>query len=136
MATEKFSEKFNETFFFFLNSYRKDILTFGGEAIEVEFNINAPTCREVFKRYENGVYANSTIISKHPNLSKAVIIAKKSWGLHVQMWSDGIGERNFTKEELVEQFTENNITIPYKLVTEFDNAIKKARDKWLFKNLI
>jgi hypothetical protein len=40
-------------------------------------------------------------------------------------WSDGISEGSFTQKEILEQFTENGITIPEPLMRDFDNTILK-----------
>ena len=38
--------------------------------------------------------------SCHPNTLKGVIVGKKSWGLHLTMWTDGIVEGSFTEREI------------------------------------
>lgn len=68
---------------------------------------------------------NKPILTKHPNIVKGIIIGKKSWGLHVKMWSEGINEWCFTKEEILKDFTDKGIVIPKFLELDFDNWIKK-----------
>lgn len=55
------------------------------------------------------------------------MIGKKSWGLHVKMWSEGIAEGTFTKYELLQQFTDNNIKIPESLLNDFNNWVWRKR---------
>lgn len=116
-------------FFFFLNSYRKGLLTFGGEKIDIIFDINGPNGKETIRRYENGQYKTIPIITRHPNIVKSVITGKKSWGLHIRMWSEGIQEWLFTKEEILSDFVTKNITIPKSFKNDFDNWIKKHLKK-------
>jgi hypothetical protein len=54
-----------------------------------------------------------------------VIVGKKSWGLHVKMWSEGISEGTFTKREILQQFTDYKIEIPEPFLNDFDNTIMK-----------
>ena len=72
--------------------------------------------------FENGV---KDIITKHPNTLKGVIIGKKSWGLHVKMWSEGIGDGDFRLKDILEEFEIRNIKIPEPLLLDFENTIKK-----------
>ena len=64
------------------------------------------------------------------------MIGKKSWGLHVDMWSDGICEFSFTLEEILEEFSSKNIEIPESFLLDFKNRIDKKkrirneRDGW------
>ena len=110
-------------------SYRKGILDFCGSNVEVEFNVNEIEGKNTFRNFDNGNYKNDIpIITRHPNIVKGVIIGKKSWGLHVKMWTEGICEGTFTKKEILEEFTNNNITIPDSLLLDFNNQIiKKVR---------
>lgn len=128
---EKFSDGFNEMFFFFLQSYHKGILTFAGSQVDVEYDINSHSCRECFRRFDDGQFKNLPIISRHPNIVKAVITAKKSWGLNCQQWTDGIAECSFLKSEILYIFEERNIKIPEKLLIEFENLLYKKRMKYL-----
>lgn len=128
---EKFSDNFNEMFFFFLQSYRKGILTFAGSAVDVDFDINSHSCRECFRRFDDGQFKNSSIVSRHPNIVKAVIIAKKSWGINLQNYTDGIAECSFLKSEILHIFESNKIKIPEKFLIEFENLLYKKRIKYL-----
>ncbi len=74
--------------------------------------------------FDNGYYKDGKdIATRHPNIVRAVIIGKKSWGLHVKMWSEGVVEGSFTKHELIEQFTLLGIKIPESLYKDFCNQI-------------
>lgn len=120
---EKFSDRFNLIFNFFLQSYRKGILTFAGTKIDVVEDVNSFCARGTFRRFDDGYYKYTTIPSRHPNVIKAVIIAKKSWGLHLKEWTDGIAEGLFLRSELLGQFEKNNIKIPEQFLKEFNNLI-------------
>ncbi len=122
-----FSHKFNTIFIFFLKSYRSNILDFGGSENKFIHDSKSPCGKECFRLYENGYYSNgkNLMTSRHPNIIECVITAKKSWGLHCDMWSDGIVEGTFTKEEILHQFVENNITIPESLLINFYDLIYK-----------
>jgi len=118
-------------FNFFLQSYRSGILTFSGtHNPKVEFDINGDDCKETFKKYDNGLYKDKVIKTCHPNIVNGLIKSKKSWGLWVQEWSKGIGECNFRKEEIIEEFTKCNIIIPDSFNKEFDNFIQKEKIKF------
>lgn len=65
---------------------------------------------------------------------KGVLIGKKSWGLWVKEWTDGISDMLFTKYEILEQFEKNNIEIPEPLIKEFDNMLWKKRFEKQEKN--
>jgi hypothetical protein len=121
----KYSEGFNEIFTFFLRSYRCGILDFCGSVVDVSYNKNSEDGKFSFRMFENGEFKNKTLISRHPNIFKGVIIGKKSWGLWVKEWSDGIVEGSFTKRELLQQFSDNNIKIPEPFLDDFDNVIHK-----------
>jgi len=118
-------------FHFFLSSYRKNILTFCGAIVEVKYDSEGPDCKEGFRLFENGYFSKGNIpTSRHSNILLAIIVAKKSWGLHKDMWVDGIIEGSFTKREILQQFEECNITIPESLLQDFQNSIiKKIRKK-------
>lgn len=64
-------------------------------------------------------------MTRHPNIVRGVIIGKKSWGLHVKMWSEGISEGCFTKHEILGEFEKYNIKIPESLLLDFHNQIVK-----------
>ncbi len=130
----KYSDNFNEIFNFFLKSYRCGILDFCGSIVEVKQDLNSDDGKFSFRLFDNGRFKNGDIFSAHPNILKAVIIAKKSWGLFVKEWSDGISECLFTKDEILNQFKENNITIPDVFMKEFDNKILESKFIFLNKN--
>jgi len=127
------SNKLRETFYFFLKSYRAKILTFSGQNINVVFDAASPDALTCFKNYENGQYkGNDEIKCRQPRLLKGVIVAKKSWGLHLDMWGDGIGfDQVSTKCEIINEFESKYINIPKKFMVEFDNTIEKYRQKRL-----
>jgi hypothetical protein len=52
MKTTEIPENSN----FFLNSYRKGLLTCGGSIVVVEFDINESEGKHVFRKYDNGQY--------------------------------------------------------------------------------
>lgn len=120
-------------FTFFLQSYRKGILTFCGENMEVNFDVNGDDGKIIFKRFDNGEFKGinqNKLITRHSNISKGVIVGKKSWGLWVNEWSDGISEGSFTKKEILDEFEKRNIIIPEPLLLDFENRIyKKVIDK-------
>jgi len=120
---KKYSQKFNEIFCFFLKSYRNGILTFCGTEVIVKFNINKNDGKYSFRQFENGDIKKENLESKHSNILKAVIIGKKSWGLWIKQWSQGIREGSFRKQEILNEFNKNNIKIPPPLLKEFENLI-------------
>jgi hypothetical protein len=69
--------------------------------------------------------------SCHPNILKGVIVGKKSWGLHVKMWSEGISDGYFRICEIIDDFTNKEIYIPEPLMIDFENTIKKNVKKKL-----
>lgn len=79
--------------------------------------------------YDNGLFKNKKIISRHSNILKGVIIGKKSWGLWINQWSDGIVECSFSLDEILQQFKDNNIEIPKPLYDDFINRINKKKIK-------
>ena len=56
------------------------------------------------------------------------MIGKKSWGLWVDQWSDGIVDWTFTLEEILEEFSSNNIEIPESFLLDFKNRIQKKKE--------
>lgn len=91
--------------------------------MEVDFDFNGPEGKNTFRLFDNGYFKNKIISSKHPNIVKAVIIGKKSWGLQLNEWADGIVEGSFTKREILNQFTELDIVVPESLLLDFQNRI-------------
>lgn len=114
-------------FEFFLKSYRSGILTFSGVEVKTKFDPNGEEAKFCFRKYDNGEFGYEIPISRHNNILRGVIIGKKSWGLWMKQWSQGIGQWLFTKEEIVEEFTKRGIEIPDPLMKDFDNTIHKYR---------
>jgi hypothetical protein len=79
--------------------------------------------------YDDGQFKFIDPYSKHPNILKAVITGKKSWGLWVDQWTDGITEWCFTREEILKEFSDRNIKIPDSFLKDFDNTIERKRLK-------
>jgi hypothetical protein len=110
-------------------SYRKGILVFCGENVEVEFDPNGVSCKEGFRMYDDGHFKNGKIIkSRHPNLLRSVIIGKKSWGLWLNQWTDGIVDWSFTRQEILNIFNEKQIIIPDSFLKDFDNRLEKKKE--------
>ena len=112
-------------FTFFLKSYRSGLLDFCGSNIEVSFDPNGQDSKVSFKLFENGIMKLDDLSSIHPNTLKGVIIGKKSWGLHVKMWSEGISDGDFRLCEITEDFDKRNIKIPEPLLNDLKNNIYK-----------
>lgn len=126
----KYSDGFNEKFNFFVKSYRTGILTFCGEDVQVEYDPNGVDCKEGFRMYEDGQFSRGkTILSRHPNILKAVIVGKKSWGLWLDQWTDGIADWCFTRDEILDEFKIRNIIIPQSFLKDFDNRLEKKKQK-------
>jgi hypothetical protein len=45
------------------------------------------------------------------------------------MWAEGVAEWSFSKEEILEEFEKRGIKIPDSFILDFDNRIKKYRQK-------
>jgi hypothetical protein len=134
----KYSDSFNEIFTFFLQSYRKGLLVFCGIDVEVKFDVNKHEAKNTFRKFDNGDYKHGDIVSRHPNIVRAVILGKKAWGLWLNTYAEGIADWCFTKEEIVSEFTMRGITIPESLMKDFDNRInmlKMKRDEEYLKKL-
>lgn len=131
----KYSDNFNEIFNFFLSSYRKGILTFCGSIVNVEFDVNESEGKNTFRKFDNGQYSGGKpIVTRHPNIVKAVIVGKKSWGLWCDQWADGIAEGTFLKREIIQEFENKGIRIPDSLMKDFEDRvyrkiIKKSNGK-------
>jgi len=110
-------------------SYRSGILTFCGSEVKVEFDINSDDGKFGFRKFENGEIKMHFLKSCHPNILRGVIIGKKSWGLWLDQWTDGIVECSFTKDEVLEQFYEKGIKIPESFLLDFDNTILRKKVK-------
>lgn len=122
---KKYTDNFNIIFSFFLKSYRCGILTFCGSDVLVNFDINSEEGKFVFRSFENGEYKVTTPTTRHPNIVKGVIIGKKSWGLWLNQWTDGISEGSFTKDEIFSEFEKHSIIIPEPLLNDFYNVLNK-----------
>lgn len=80
--------------------------------------------KNVFRKYDNGDYKGDKVIkTRHPNIVKSVLIGKKSWGLWLNEWTDGIVEGSFQQKEILEEFTKNGIQIPEPLLKDFENRV-------------
>lgn len=125
-----YSDNFNEIFNFFLSSYRKGILTFCGSIVNVEFDVNESEGKNTFRKFDNGQYSGGKpIVTRHPNIVKAVIVGKKSWGLWSNTWAEGVVDWSFTKEEILNEFSSKNIIIPEPLLKDFENKIQTLKIK-------
>lgn len=117
-------------FTFFLKSYRCGILDFCGSVVVVKQNLNGDNGKFGFRRFENGEIKIDNLESRHPNVLRGVIIGKKSWGLWLDQWTDGIVEGSFTRWEILKQFDDYGIIIPEPLLQDFNNTlIKKIKAK-------
>lgn len=115
-----------------MKCYRTGLLSFCGEDVQVEFDPNGVISKEGFRLYDDGHFKmGKTIKSKHPNILRSVIIGKKSWGLWLNQWSEGINEWSFTLDEILEEFRIRDITIPESFLNDFKNRIKSLRQKRL-----
>lgn len=126
---EKFKENFLEIFNFFLNSYRRGLLTFGTEFVDVRHQLGGLSGRETFRRFEDGQYKKNPPVTRHVNIVHGVIVAKKSWGLHVKMWTEGIVDCDFTIDEIVKSFEDKGIKIPEVLLKGLINEVRRGKDK-------
>jgi len=116
-------------FEFFLKSYRSGLLTFCGSKVDVEFDSNGNEGKYCFRQYENGEMKTGNLKSRHPNILKGLVIGKKSFGLWVDQYTDGINEWTFTKEEIFEEFHKRNIKIPEPFLRDFNNVLERKRLK-------
>jgi hypothetical protein len=116
-------------FEFFLKSYRSGLLTFCGSKVDVEFDPNGNEGKYCFRQYENGEMKTDNLKSRHPNILKGLVIGKKSFGLWVDQYTDGINEWTFTKEEILEEFHKRNIKIPEPFLRDFNNVLERKRLK-------
>jgi hypothetical protein len=106
-----------------LDSYRKGLLLFCGEDVRVNFDSNGDDGKITIKKFENGEFKHTSITSRHPNIVKGVIVGKKSWGLWLDQWTDGIVEGSFRRKEILDEFEKLNIKIPEPFLIDFDNTI-------------
>lgn len=78
--------------------------------------------------HEDGHYSKKDFIeTSQPNVLRAALIGKKGWGLWTDQWSDGIAERSFSKDEILNEFVERGINVPVSMMKEFDDRIDKKR---------
>jgi hypothetical protein len=100
------------------------LLSFCGSQVDVIHDVEGPEGKNTFRMFDNGYYkGGKDITTRHPNIVRAVIIGKKSWGLWLNEWADGIAEGSFTKYEILDEFTKNGIKIPESLYKDFCNRI-------------
>lgn len=124
----RYSDRFNTVFNFFIKSNRSGVLSFCGSAVNVIYDKNAKSAKECFKLFENGEYKNGKpIISSQPNLATAAITGKKSWGLWLDQWTDGIADCSFTREEILNEFSSKGIVLPDSFLADFNNKIRKKK---------
>ena len=116
-------------FEFFLKSYRSGLLTFCGSKVDVEFDSNGNEGKYCFRQYENGEMKTGNLKSRHPNILKGLVIGKKSFGLWVDQYTDGINEWTFTKDEILGEFHKRNIKIPEPFLRDFNNVLERKRLK-------
>lgn len=117
------------TFFFLVN--RSGLITFCGSHTDVEFDPNGVSGKECFRLYEDGHYkgGETSIVTRHPNIVKSVLIGKKGWGLWVDQWTEGIVDWTFTKEEILGEFDKKGIEIPESFLRDFNNTIERKKRK-------
>ncbi len=115
-------------FEFYFKVYRSGLITFCGDIINIDFDINGSEGKFAFREYDNGRFRGMNPITRHPNILKSVITGKKGWGLWVSSWTEGIVDWTFTKEEILKEFNIRNIEIPDSLMLEWDKLIQKKKD--------
>ena len=125
----RYSDSYNELFNFFLNSYRKGLLNFAGVDVDVDviFNSEGGTAKEIMRWYETGAFSDKPIVSRQNNILRGVIIGKKSFGLHVKMWSEGIADGDFAIREILDVFNDRGIKMPDSLLAGFENEVLKRK---------
>ena len=108
---------------------RSGLLVFTGSKIDVSFDVDGDEGKFCFRKTENGeIKRNQVIVTRHPNIVKSVMSGKRSWGLWINEWSDGIVECDFTEEEIINEFEVRGITIPVSLLRDFRNRIDKKKE--------
>lgn len=58
---------------------------------------------------------------------KSVIVGKKSLGLWIDQWSDGVVDNSFSIEEILKEFSNKKIEIPKSFLLDFNNRIYKKK---------
>jgi hypothetical protein len=135
MSKLKHSKGFLFVFNFFLKGYRKDILTFPGSIINTSYNKNGKDALDCFKAFDNGLYKNLySYPTSQPNVLKAIITAKKAWGLLVNDWAEGIADGLFLKEEFFQMFQEADLEIPPQFIKDFYNRVYSKMNTRFNKN--
>lgn len=117
-----------EMFNFFLVCYRKDILTFSGTHVNVIYDPNEEDGKMSFRKFDNGDYKDNIVNTRHPNIVYGVIKGKKSWGLFLNQWTDGIVDWSFTIDEIENTFSDYNIKIPDSLWKDFMNVLERKKN--------
>jgi hypothetical protein len=125
---QKYSEKFNKMFDFYLKIYRTGLINFCGVEVNIDFDVNGSEGKYAFREYDNGRFKLTTPITRHPNILKGIIIGKKGWGLWVSQYTEGIVDWTFTKEEILKEFEIRDIDIPESLMLEWDKLIQKKKE--------
>lgn len=93
------------------------------------FKVDGDEGKFCFRKLENGEYKEGEkLITRHSNILRGVITGKKSWGLWVDQWSDGIADWTFTEEEILSEFKNRNIKIPDSLLKDFRNRVDKKKE--------
>ncbi len=134
---QKYSSNFNEMFNFFLAGYRKGLLDFCGSIVNTVYDSEQEDGKFSFRQFDNGRFKNlDKLPTQHPNILKAVITGKKSWGLFKTEYALGISEANFTKEEILKEFEDRNLVIPKVLIIEFENEIQRLKQLKYSKYII
>ena len=114
-------------FEFYFKIYRSGLITFCGDIINIDFDINGSEGKYAFREYDNGRFKGMNPITRHSNILKSVIIGKKGWGLWISQWTEGIVDWTFTKEEILKEFEIRDIKIPESLMLEWDKLILKKK---------
>ena len=119
---KKVSSKLKAIFKFYKESYEAGLLNFAGSDVRnnYTFEIGTKTPIICFKEFENG---GKTFECSDVETLQNVIIAKKSWGLHLKMWSKGSGEGTLIPTDITKDFKNKNIKIPEQLLKDFDNKV-------------
>lgn len=81
--------------------------------------------------YDDGQFKNQISRSRHPNVLKTVIEGKKGWGLWLNEWTSGIADGDFTKDEILGEFSKRHIEIPDSFLKDFENRlVSKKIKRW------
>lgn len=116
-------------FYFFLKGYRSGILEFCGSRVDCEFEEDGPNGKEGFRLFDDGFFKKKELYSSQPRVLECVIRGKKSWGLWLDQWTDGITDWTFTREEILKMFENKGIEIPESLLKDFDNTLERKKLK-------